>query len=343
MSGSDRFGKRIELLRPLIFCVAAAAVIVGAGIAGNYAAGKKNPISNSSHQTERPDENIVIDEKKTIKVGDREFALKENIETVLVMGVDDPGTQEAVDSYMNTDQADFNLLIVIDNENKSYTSLALNRDTMTKIPALGVDGALSYWMDGQLALGHTYGTGRQDSCLNQVWTVSELLFGENIDHYISFSLPAIGFANDAVGGVTVKIEDDFSKVDSTMKMGETIKLNAKQAEHYVRQRKNVAEQTNLNRMKRQKTYMAEWKNLAIKKINSDNTFFFKFLGLVSDYMVSDMSANKLSDMSNKLAEYTDNGMLETKGEAKLGKKFMEYYVDEDDLREIVLKLYYDEI
>ena len=322
--------------------MAAAVIFAAAGLAGRFVAEKQNPISEDSHQAERSDENFIVDDNKTIRVGDREFAAKENIETVLVIGVDSPDAQEAVDSYMNTKQADFNLLIVIDHTNKSYTSLALNRDTMTKIPALGVDGVLSYWKDGQLALAHTYGTGREDSCINQVWAVSELLFGEKIDHYISLSMPAIGFANDAVGGVTVTIEDDFSKVDKTLKQGETIKLKGKQAENYVRQRKNMGEQTNINRMKRQKTYMSEWKKLAIEKLKGESTFFFKLLGMVSDYMVSDMSANKLSELSNTLSTYTDNGIVETKGEVKQGKEFMEYYVDEDDLREIILNLYYEE-
>ncbi len=343
MSDSDRFSKRIKLLRPLIFCIAAAAVFIAAGLAGRFVAEKQNPISEDSHQAARSDENLVVDDNKTITVGDKEYAIKENIETVLVIGVDSPDIQEKVDSYMNTEQADFNMLIVIDHDNKSYTSLALNRDTMTRIPALGVDGVLSYWKDGQLALAHTYGTGREDSCINQVWAVSELLFGEKIDHYISLSMPAIGLANDAVGGVTVTIEDDFSKVDKTLKQGEKIKLNAKQAENFVRQRKNMGEQSNLNRMKRQQTYMSEWKKLAVKKLNGENTFLFKLLGMVSDYMVSDMSANKLSELSNNLSQYTDNGIIDTKGEAKKGKEFIEYYVDEDDLRDIVLELYYDEI
>ena len=344
MSDSKEYGRRRgrNVLRAVVFILISAAVLVAADLAGRYAAKKQNQIANSSHQDASPDENIVVDDKKTIMWGGKEYFAKENIEAVLIMGVDSAGVQDDTLSYMNTDQSDFNVLLVIDHDNKSYTSLTLNRDTMTKIPCLDAAGTMSYWKDGQLALAHTYGTGREDSCINQAWAVSELLFGVNVDHYLSFSMPAISIANDAVGGVTVTIADDFSKVDPSLKMGETIKLNGRQAETFVRGRSGMGEPTNINRMSRQKTYMAAWKDKALQRFSGDGDFIFTLLGLVSDYMVSDMTANKLSELTNQLSEYTDNGVRETKGEAVKGDEFMEYYVDQDDLRMTVLDLFYEE-
>lgn len=50
-----------------------------------------------------------------------------------------------------------------------------------------------------------------------------------IDGYAMVNVGAVSVVNDMVGGVTVTIEDDFSEVDPTLKMGETVTLMGEQA------------------------------------------------------------------------------------------------------------------
>lgn len=69
--------------------------------------------------------------------------------------------------------------------------------------------------------------------------MSNFLDGQRIDGYAAVNMGAIGTINHLAGGVTVTIEDDFSKVDKTMKMGETITLTDEQAVHYVHDRYDV--------------------------------------------------------------------------------------------------------
>ncbi len=343
MSNGKTANKRMWLLRGIILLLIVCAVIVMSLLAGHLADNRQNAKLASSQQiSDKSAENIVIDEEKLITVNGKQYKLKKDLETVLIMGVDEADVQQDSESFLNSNQADFLLLIVVDHSTKSYTSLALNRDTMTKVPVLGVDGFFVDWREEQLALAHTYGSGLKDSCENTVWAVSELLYQVPIEHYSALSMPAIGLANDAVGGVTVTIDDDFGDTDPTLVKGETVKLNAEQAEHFVRSRKGVSDQTNLNRMSRQKTYMSAWHKLAIAEINKDSSFILTLLALVSDYMISDMTINELSDFANVMTEYTDNGVVETKGEAVKGEEYMEYYIDEADLQEIVLSLFYDQ-
>jgi LCP family protein required for cell wall assembly len=324
----------------LIICAAS----VGAIAAGKIADAKVNKQLTSSQQTDsKSAENIVMDTEKSITVNGKNYVLRDDVEAVLVMGVDEAAEQSDSETYLNTDQADFLMVVVIDETNKSYTSIAVNRDTMTKVPTLSLDGTFIGWKTGQIALAHTYGSGLEDSCENTVWAVSEFLYGIPIEHYSSFSIPAIGIANDAVGGVTVEIQDDFSDSDPSLVMGETVTLTAKQAETFVRSRKGVSDQTNINRMSRQKTFMAAWREQAIEKINTDSSFVLTLLGLVSDYMVSDMTINQLSDFANVFTEYTDNGVVDIEGESVKGETYMEFYVDDDLLRQTVLDLFYKEI
>lgn len=348
MSGSRKHGSKGRkspvfklLVVSAVLCATAAAVYV----LGELAERKVNKELNDSQQADSSAENIVVDEneRSTIKVNGKTYALKENIETVLLMGVDNDGTVESTETYRNDDVADFLLVVVLDHSDGSYKSLAINRDTMAKVPVLGVTGTLLNWMDGQISLAHTYGSGTEDSCRNQVRAVSELLYQQNIAHYASFDIPAVGIANDAVGGVTVTIEDDFGEERPDMAVGTTVKLNAEQAELFVRGRATVADKTNVNRMSRQKTYIKAWRELALKKLDSDSNFFFDLLGMTSDYMVSDMTINQLSDFANQVAAYEDKGTFDIAGTSQKGEKYMEFIYDESALQQQVLDLWYDEL
>lgn len=344
MSDANTANKRMWFKRIIILILVVCAVIFLALLAAHLADNKQIEQLTDSQQTyDKSAENVIIDEEKSITVNGKEYKQKEDIEAVLIMGVDEADVQQDSESYLNSNQADFLLLVVVDHSTQSYTSIALNRDTMTKVPVLGIDGFFIDWKEEQLALAHTYGSGLEDSCENTVWAVSELLFQVPIEHYAALSMPAIGVANDAVGGVTVTIEDDFGDTDPTLVQGETVKLNAEQAEHFVRSRKGVSDQTNLNRMSRQKTYMSAWRKLALEAMEKDSSFVFTLLTLVSEYMVSDMTINELSDFANVMSEYADNGVVETEGEAVKGETYMEYYVDDSALQELVLDLFYDEI
>ena len=75
----------------------------------------------------------------------------------------------------------------------------------------------------------------------------------------------------------------------------------------------------------------------------DNMFAFNLVLTLSDYMVSDMSAQQLSEFANYMKEYTDEGVLQTEGESVKGERFMEFYADETSLQNNVFELYYDQV
>jgi LCP family protein required for cell wall assembly len=211
---------------------------------------------------------------------------------------------------------------------------------MTEITTIGALGDYAGTVVAQLALAHTFGSGLKDSCQYTVEAVSNLLFGVDIDHYVALSMDAIGVMNDQVGGVTVTVPVDMTVVDPSFTEGATVTLDAAQAEAFVRTRKDVDDSSNLSRMKRQQVYMSAWKQAALTKMSSDSGFALESILAISAYMVSDMSVFDLSDFANSMAEYTDQGIQETEGEAVLGDEYMEFYVDEDALYQQVISLFY---
>ena len=185
-----------------------------------------------------------------------EYAMRDNIETFLVMGLDKYEGESVGDSYNNDQQADFNMLFVIDNEKHTYSAIHLNRDSMTNINVLGVAGEKIDTFEGQLALAHTYGNGREVSCRNTADAVSELLNGIAIERYISVTMDAVPVITDLVGGVEVEIKDDFSGVDDSLVMGETVTLNGEQSLTFVRSRYGLEDSSNSTRMLRQQEYLS---------------------------------------------------------------------------------------
>ena len=133
------------------------------------------PVS-SSGEVSSVEAGAPVDGREITYYNGTAYAKKEDLETVLLLGVD-KFEGETPEGYLNNQQADFLLLLVMDKENETCTPIQLNRDTMTQIQILGVTGEPAGTFTGQLALAHTYGSGEEDSCENTVLAVENLLYG----------------------------------------------------------------------------------------------------------------------------------------------------------------------
>lgn len=270
------------------------------------------------------------------------YAKKENLETVLLLGVD-KFEGETPEGYLNNQQADFLLLLVMDKENETCTPIQLNRDTMTEIQILGVTGEPAGTFTGQLALAHTYGSGEEDSCENTVLAVENLLYGVGIDHYVSLTMDGVALLNDLVGGVTVEVLDDFSGIDDSLVQGETVTLQGQQALTYVRSRGGLEDSSNLHRMERQRQYLSALQQQLKAAVQQKDGFTLDALLQLNEYMVSDCTVNQLSDLGDSLTTYQVGDILTTPGDAQEGEEFMEFTVDEAALQQLVMDVFYEPV
>lgn len=279
----------------------------------------------------------------TLVYNNQEYVLKDNLETALIIGVDKFEDFDAVESYNNDKCADFILLFVIDDDNKTYSCIQINRDAVTDVNILGVAGDTVDTEKMQIALAHTYGNGGQVSCRNTADAASKLLLNTKIDRYLSLTMEAVPVLTDTVGGVEVEILDDFSGIDDTLTMGDVVNLKGEHALNYVRSRYGLENSSNDNRMARQRQFM---KSL-IEKINymsdRDDDFIFRLATNLSEYTVSNYSVNQLQNRYNKISDYEFGGIYTIEGEYAEGEKFMEFYPDEDSLKKLVVDLFYQKI
>ena len=276
--------------------------------------------------------------------GDKKYKFRENMEVVLIMGIDNRGKLPEDNEYVHSSQADVLYVYAIDHKNKTFQALQINRETMAdvkQILGIGEDDVASM----QICLAHAYGRTENARCLNVCESVSGLIFDVPIDHYISLSMDSISVLNEQVGGVTVTVPAGLEKADPEFKEGATVTLKGDQAEKFVRSRMSLDDDSNIFRMNRQEIFMKAWKQQAYKKLNEDPNFAPKMVLALSEYLTSDMTANRLSELANNLKEYKDLGTLTPEGktlEEGEGRLFKEFHVDEEDLHKKVIELFYEE-
>lgn len=277
--------------------------------------------------------------RKTITRDGVDYFPRQDINVILVMGIDQEGPVKASLEPNHGNAVDMAALVVFDEKAETCTVLNVNRDTMLDMPMLNDRGMEDGSWYGQLAYSHTYGTGVEDSCENTKKAISRLFSGINIDYYIAMNVDTVELMNDAVGGVTVTIHDDFSMIDPELTKGE-FTLWGRQARTFVQARWNISDHLNLNRIERQKEYMDGFAKAFREKVKGNENFVISTYEKVAPYIVSDLPISTLSGMIERYENYEITQILSLEGENVLGEQFYEFYPDEEKLEELTLNLFY---
>lgn len=313
--------------------------VVSAGFVGiKIWENNSNDFSGDGSQTSTvPTPEVALD---TVTYNGQEFVKKNNIETVLVMGLDKFEGEQSSDSYNNNLQSDFVMLFVIDHSNKTYSALHINRDTMTDVDILGLTSEKIGSVKAQLALAHTYGDGGTSSCKNVVNAVSRLLNDIEIEHYISVTMDTVALVNDKLGGIEVNVLDDFSGIDDTLIKGETVTLTGDHALTYVRTRYGMEDSTNSTRMLRQRQYLEAMFAKAKSVAADDASVIVDILEAMSGNMVSDYDIVEMNDLTDCLTEYEFVGISSLEGDSLMGERHIEFYPTDDSIQKAVIDLLY---
>lgn len=295
------------------------------------------PVENAGQSVHAPQEQVALNHQG------EEFPLKEGLQTVLLIGTD--GTEryekkeDLLQDYYNYSQADFLMLLVQDTKAGTVEVIQLNRDTMMDVPWLDVIGNYGGTEFRQICLAFNSGDGGRASCLNTVNAASSLLFDAPIQHYIQMPMSAIPVLNNLVGGVPVVIPEDLTRIDPMFVAGTTVHLNGEQAEKFVRARMILQDDSNIDRMSRQRIYMDSFRIQAQKAIDTDSDFVMKMLEKAGEHIQTDLTAQQLSDLLVNLDQAQISPIRTADGELIAGTEHYEFFVDEASLWEIVKQAY----
>lgn len=294
------------------------------------------PLVESGHFSARENER----EMKTVMLNGEPYLPDDHVKTFLLIGLDSTGKAGSSGGYYNTDQADFLLVVAVDEDNKTCRFLQVNRDTMTEVDQLGISGAKYGTRVEQIALSHTYGDGTAHSCLNVAGAVSNLLHGVKIDYYLSMTMDAVSILNDYVGGVPVTMDEDYSEIHPSFRKGATVHLTGDMAMELVRTRSGAADPTNVARMERQKLYINAFQRTVLNGTPKSDSYWIDAFSAISDYVITNCDSVAFSSLVKNMNSYTCYDVVSPKGEAKKGSEFLEFYVDEQHLQTLVAEMFF---
>lgn len=271
------------------------------------------------------------------------YAPRSDVETVLVLGLD-RSEREGIGMTGSYAQSDLMLLLEIDRTSETCRVIHLNRDTMATIQDFDRYGRPNGTYTAQLTLAYAHAqayTGNDTTaCMSAVKAVSELLYGVEIDHYVTLTMDGLMELNDLAGGVEVEIRDDFSAVDPTLVQGKRVTLLGEHALNYVRARWYVGEGTNLERMERQREYLLALREKLSLLAEQDEEFILSSLMKVNDYMDSDCTIQQLSALAEDIRTYPIERYVSPEGRAEQAGDVMEFYVEESALQKLVIEDFY---
>lgn len=171
-----------------------------------------------------------------IDVDGTTYDLKQDLKSVLVMGVDH--------SDETHENAEMLMLLALDHEDKQIRWLHINRDALVMD-----DSGAQTTLDAQWSLE----MDEKARNLARVAQVESLLGNVEIDYYITFDLDRLSELNEIVGGISATVEDDFSAYDSAMTPGARLTLTNSQLELFLSDEISVGDES--ARMRRQQAFV----------------------------------------------------------------------------------------
>ena len=190
---------------------------------------------------------------------------------------------------------------------------------MTDVKSLDDDGTYLATTRMQISLAHATGDGMETSCENTVDAVSSLLYGQAIDGYASLNMDAIEVLIHLVGGVTVTIEDDFSKGRSYAHDGRDSDSHGRTGDALRPRRMDVGDGSNEGRMRRQSQYLSALKAKLTEKCQADSRFALDMYDALEPYMVTSLTRNDFIKLAASLIDAEEQEAPEIAGDERDGR------------------------
>ena len=302
----------------------------------------RNSMNKPSDSPNLPDEQNQI-----VTYKGKQYRYNAGMRSILLLGIDADRKPSA--PYEAQNQSDLIVIAALDTAHNKMTLISLNRDTMCDMEILDGNGSSQGVANAQLALAFSYGDGLHRSCQLTRDAVSNLFYGLPIQGYAAYYLGGIADLNDAVGGVTVTVLDDypFSHISSCWNMypGEEVTLTGEQARLYTQARLEDRVDANQLRMARQKQYMLSLIAQVKQSIRDNPTKVLSLYDTLDDYLLSDLDLGAISYLATQAASMAFSGEIRTiEGSSALGAgNHAEFTTDNASLYELMLDVFYEEV
>lgn len=342
-----RKGKNDKKKKPvgiIILCVLSALVLAFSGlVTASWFKGRSSSqtvvsLDTDAIMTKDGPTPVILDDGQTITYEGKTYAFNTNIVTFAFIGIDKE-SMGLDDGVVGTaGQSDTIAILAYDTATGQSKIIVVPRETMVDVNTYDVNGGYLDIKKMQICLAYAYGDGAETSCNNAMTSISRLLYGMTINHFISLDLDGIVAITDAVGGVEVtclETIDEFTE-------GETITLNGEMADDYVRGRRHDIVDADTYRRARQKQYVEAFLTKVMGMVKSDFSVVPRLWNFATDYMVTDLTVNDATYLATvALRRSFALGEFNTvPGTYAMGERYAEYTVDSDALFELILDTFY---
>lgn len=261
------------------------------------------------------------------------YTKKDNLKTILFLGVDNTGTK-VKNTIGQGGRADNISLFVLDPENKTIQMMSISRDTIVGVDVYDTKGGKLYTGNMQLTMQYAYGNSASKSCRLMERRVGELIHGIDIDGYFSMTMDGLPEIIDGIGGLTVKMPEDYTMINKAYTKGAVVTMTGKEAERFIRYRDTKTTGSSNVRMARDAWLMGE----LFHQLRAGKFSVTQLLDLADAYIETDLDADTMKDLASYNMADKSYTMPGTSIE---GKTHDEFYVDDDALIPILLELYYN--
>ena len=273
----------------------------------------------------------------------KEYRYNDHLSNYLFMGIDTTEQGEENQARVENGRADAIYLLSYDRVEKTAICISIPRDTMTNIRTYSVDGTDLGLTEDHINMQYMYGDGKDGSCRLMKEAVSDLLYGVPIQAYCALNMDGIPIAVGALGSVEVVVPNDsLEPVDSKYKKGTKVVITEENAELFVRYRDINISQSAITRTERQKAFMEAFMVTAKTRASNDTGLVVDMFESLKPYMVTNMGTDMFVQLLD--ATYDSNDKIQDiPGEKVDGNEFDEYHINETQLYELVLQIFYKEV
>ena len=340
---SRRFNRRRKIKRILIALVSIplALIVIAASVFGVLNVVGKRQIQKDSGGVQTNPFSVTYDEGKTVEYNGQTYVLNENIVTVAAIGLDRESFGLKDDKIGTAGQADFILIVTMDLKSGLVSPIMIPRDTMVDVDQYTVDGQYVGVENMQICLSFAYGDGGETSSRNVLTSAQRVLYGVPVHLYGVLDLEGIPALNDAIGGVSVTLQEDFGGSYA----GDRITLHGDQAEEFVRSRDTSRMDSDAPRRARQIQYVRAYTDKVTHAAIRDLGVIRKLYNTAMQYAFTNVSLSKVTYIATTLlSKGVSVGEVQTlAGTLRAGDPYAEYILDEKSAFETVLNVFYTPI
>lgn len=281
---------------------------------------------------------------ETIFFEGEEYVYRDNTINILCMGIDKlqpMGVRNDADSSMG--QSDAIFVLSIDLEENKIRMIAVPRDTIVDLQIYKSDETYIGKQKGPITLQYAYGDGRELSATLMVQQVSTLMGNIPIHAYLAVNVRTLWALNNAVGGVDVVMDADYTKFNPAFVEGETVHLEGNLMENFIRERDKSDPDGAYTRMHRMKLYVMAFFEKAKTVVKKDMTLPVRMMSVLENDIVMNLSSDEVIYLITEgmNCSFLAEDMYTLPGENQMVKGYMEFRLNEREVQKLLLELFYD--